>query len=84
MATLRIFGKAHAPKPIQVSGPRYLPYDGLREKGICYSKTYLKRLYESGRFPKPTKLSARRMVWRESDVDAWLDEKEKESAGESA
>ena len=30
------------------------------------------REIKAGRFPKPVQLSARRVGWRESDLDAWL------------
>lgn len=35
-----------------------------------------------GKFPKPTKLSDSINVWRESDIDAWIDQhfKTKEAA----
>ncbi len=35
-----------------------------------------------GKFPKPTKLSDSINVWRESDIDAWIDQhfKPKEAA----
>ena len=35
-----------------------------------------------GKFPKPTKLSDSINVWRESDIDAWIDQhfKSKEAA----
>jgi predicted DNA-binding transcriptional regulator AlpA len=79
MATLRIFGKTRPPQAIQITGPRVLTYEDLRQKGICYSKTYLRRLYESDRFPKPFKLSARKLVWRESEIESWLEEKRAES-----
>ena len=30
-------------------------------------------MMSAGRFPKPIQLSARRVGWRESDIDAWLE-----------
>ena len=79
MATLRIFGKALPPRETPLAGPRMLAREDLPLKGIRYSRNYLRRLWESGRFPKPIKLSARRLAWRESDIDAWIDEKIRES-----
>jgi len=69
---------------VVVTGKRMVPLNDLPKKGICYSKTHLRRLYESDRFPKPFKLSPRKLVWWESELDAWLAEKERESAEESA
>jgi prophage regulatory protein len=50
-----------------------IDYDGLRERGIRYSRAHLWRLSTKGKFPKPIKLSPSRNAWLESDVDFWIE-----------
>lgn len=57
---------------------RFLDYDDLRERGIKYSRPHLWRLWTTGRFPKPLKLSASRNAWNEAAIDEWM----KSAAGE--
>jgi predicted DNA-binding transcriptional regulator AlpA len=45
----------------------------LPSKGITWSREHTRRMWESGRFPKPFKLSDRGWnVWAEDEIDAWL------------
>jgi len=39
------------------------------------STTHIYELRKRGDFPQPLKLSGRVNIWRESDVDAWLEDK---------
>jgi prophage regulatory protein len=39
------------------------------------AKSTLWLMMSENRFPKPVKLSGSINVWRESDIDAWIDEK---------
>jgi prophage regulatory protein len=52
---------------------KLLDYAALQDRGIRYSKSHLWRLWTSGKFPKPVKLSTSRNAWLESDIDAWLE-----------
>lgn len=52
---------------------KLLDYAALRDRGIRYSKPHLSRLWNTGRFPRPVKLSPSRNAWLESDVDAWIE-----------
>jgi predicted DNA-binding transcriptional regulator AlpA len=52
-----------------------LDYHDLRGRGIRYAKPHLWRLWTTGKFPKPIKLSASRNVWRAEDIDAWIESK---------
>jgi prophage regulatory protein len=54
---------------------RMLDYNGLRDKGVPFHPNYLRHLWEHGQFPKPVRLSARKLAWLESDVDAWIEER---------
>ena len=60
---------------------RFLDYDDLRERGIKYSKPHLWRLWTSGKFPKPIKLSSSRNAWTEDSINQWM---EATAAGEPA
>jgi prophage regulatory protein len=48
---------------------RLIDYEGLQERGIRYSKPHLWRLSNSGKFPKPVKVSLSRNAWVESEID---------------
>jgi prophage regulatory protein len=72
----KIFGRANAPKAPTV---RMLSYDDLPGKGIRYHPNYLRRLWEDDRFPKPVKLSPRKLAWPEKAIDDWIAEKIKQA-----
>jgi predicted DNA-binding transcriptional regulator AlpA len=40
--------------------------------GIPYSRTHLYRMIRAGKFPKPERPSAYRVMWRAQDVEAWM------------
>ncbi|HEY4981609.1 MAG TPA: hypothetical protein VII24_06645 [Pseudolabrys sp.] len=54
---------------------RFLTYEGLREKGITYSKPHLWRLIKVGRFPAPVKGLAAENVWPETEIDSVIAER---------
>jgi len=49
-----------------------IPYEDLRAKGITLSKCQVWRLEKAGRFPKRVQVSAARVAWLESEIDAHL------------
>lgn len=55
---------------------KVLTLEALRDKGISYSRTHLKRLIDSGKFPKPARFTddvrTSRLFWSEKEIDAWL------------
>ncbi|MFO1247296.1 MAG: AlpA family phage regulatory protein [Alphaproteobacteria bacterium] len=52
---------------------KILTFDRLGpDKGIPYSRDHLRRLTNSGKFPRPMQLSESRIAWRETDIDEWL------------
>jgi prophage regulatory protein len=65
---------------------KILSYADLPDKGITFSRMQLWRLIKAGHFPKPIKLSAQRVGFVESEVDAWLKAKiaERDAAASSA
>ena len=42
---------------------------------VPYSRTHLMRLERAGEFPKRLKLSAGRVGWLASEVEAWINER---------
>jgi prophage regulatory protein len=56
-----------------------LPERSLRltevQQLVPYSKMHIDRLEKEGRFPKRIRLGENRVVWRLSEVMAWLDAK---------
>jgi len=46
-----------------------------RRTGLSRSTLYV--WMARGAFPKPIKLGTRSIAWRESDIEAWIDEREK-------
>lgn len=59
-----------ANKPLRVLAPRDLP-----AKGIHFHPNHLRRMWEKGKFPRPRKLTPRKIVWSEKEIDDWLTEK---------
>jgi prophage regulatory protein len=55
-----------------------LDFEGVRARGVPYTRQHLSRLERDGRFPKRVILSAdsngahRRVGWIAEEVDAWL------------
>jgi prophage regulatory protein len=55
---------------------RLIDYDGLKAKGISYSRVHLWRLVKAGYFPKPIKLGdGARNAWVEEEIDALIAER---------
>jgi predicted DNA-binding transcriptional regulator AlpA len=59
---------------------RAIGWDGLRERGVLYSKNHVRRLWETGLFPRPFNLSKRTIVWWADEIDQWVASKAKEAA----
>jgi prophage regulatory protein len=51
---------------------KLLDRDGLKAKGIKYSKPQLWRLVKAKKFPAPIKIGEARSAWVESEIDAWI------------
>lgn len=51
---------------------KLLDRNGLKEKGVRYSKFHLWRLEKEGRFPKAIKIGGGRKAWIESEVDDYI------------
>jgi prophage regulatory protein len=57
---------------------RLIPTDGLRLKGIPYSKPHLWRLERSGKFPKRVPIGAGRYAYVETEIDDWIEARVRE------
>jgi prophage regulatory protein len=51
---------------------KVLDYDGLRSKGIKWSKPHLWRLERARKFPKRIRLGEHSHGWLESEIDEWI------------
>jgi predicted DNA-binding transcriptional regulator AlpA len=52
---------------------KLLDHADLQARGIKYSRTQLWRLWNSGQFPRPLKLSQSRNAWTEDEINAWIE-----------
>jgi len=60
---------------------RLISFKQLRpEKGIEYSRDHLRRMCAEGRFPKPVRLSAARIYFKEDEIDAYIEQRAAERA----
>jgi len=48
---------------------RLIPYEGLRAKGVPYSKVHLWRLEKAGKFPRRVPIGSGRYAYVESEID---------------
>lgn len=55
----------------------------LPRLGICFHPNHLRRLWTRGEFPRPFKLSARKLVWKRSEIIEWVESKRREAADEN-
>jgi len=55
-----------------MNAQRLIDEDGLREKGITYSRQHRHRLSKDGKFPKPVRGAGNRNAYVESEIDAYL------------
>jgi prophage regulatory protein len=52
---------------------------GEVQRRVPLHRVTLWRLVRSGEFPAPVKVGARRVAWRESEVRAWIESRERAS-----
>jgi predicted DNA-binding transcriptional regulator AlpA len=74
----KTFGRPKSPS-VTTPTTRILNYEALRDKGIHYSRSHLRRLWQRDppEFPVPFQTSPSRIAWRESSIDAWIAQKER-------
>jgi len=65
---------ANRPKPSQVSPNPLL--NRLEAAAYCgLSATTIDRMRAAGEFPAPIQLTKRRVAWRRTDLEKWIDER---------
>lgn len=64
-----------APAPAVAPSKRLIVPKELPLLGIHYSTNHLRRLWNAGRFPKPTYTSTRRFAWPEEVLLRWIDQR---------
>jgi prophage regulatory protein len=63
-----------------MSNKRALRYEQLKsEKGISWSRQYIRRLEKAGKFPHHFNIGPQTIAWLESEIDAWIEERVAES-----
>lgn len=63
---------------------KLINYEGLKAKGIHYSRTQLWRLIKAKKFPAPVKVGPGRNAWVDTEIDAYIEEKIAERDAEAA
>jgi len=59
-------------QPSKKKPVKFLSRADLHARGVNYSVSQLRRLWQTGKFPKPIALSLRRLVWVEAEIDRWF------------
>jgi prophage regulatory protein len=49
-----------------------LDRNGLREKGIKFTKQHIDRLIRQGKFPRPIKVGLNTNAWLEPEIDRYI------------
>jgi prophage regulatory protein len=55
-------------------GQRLISMKEITER-VPYTKAHIYRLIRRGEFPNRIRIGLRRVCWRESDIEAWLNAK---------
>ncbi|CAH7428859.1 Transcriptional regulator [Vibrio chagasii] len=58
-----------------MANDRYMKIGEVLER-TSYSRAQIYRLMKSGEFPSAYRLSKNRVAWKESEVDAWVEERQ--------
>ncbi len=56
-------------------GRRLVPYPGLKERGIPFTRVHLRRLEGAGKFPQHIDLGENTIAWFEDELDAFIEQK---------
>jgi prophage regulatory protein len=59
---------------------KLLRYLNLKENNVVNNRMTLMRWVKSGDFPQPIRIGKNSIAWRESDVEAWLERRARETA----
>jgi prophage regulatory protein len=47
------------------------------ERRVPYTRQHIYRLERAGEFPRRVQVGANRVAWRESEVDAWIESRQR-------
>mgnify|MGYP006436126827 CR=1 FL=1 len=53
--------------------PKFIDYKTLVARGLFNNRTTLHRYIENHGFPRPYRLAGNRSIWREEEINAWLE-----------
>lgn len=53
---------------------RLIRYDELQERGISFTRQWIKHLEREGKFPRRVPLGPNRVAWVESEIDEYLEQ----------
>lgn len=59
-------------QPSKKKPVKFLSRADLHARGVNYSVAQLRRLWQTGKFPRPIALSARKLAWIEDEVNDWF------------
>ena len=54
---------------------RLLDLNGLREKGIKFSRQHIHRLIRKKKFPRPVKVGEATNAWPEHEIDRYIEDR---------
>lgn len=80
-----VFGRARRPRPELLNNSEVIIITAqqLPLLGIQYGMGHLRRMWQTGAFPKPIRLSPNRIGWRMSAIEKWIADREAETAKEA-
>lgn len=55
-----------------MSSSLLLDLNGIRAKGILFSRQHISRLVRENKFPRPIKVGCNTNAWLESEIDAYI------------
>jgi hypothetical protein len=58
-----------------MTGTRWINRQGLRDKGITYTRQHITELIKQGKFPPPVKGLCRGDIWQEDVIDGYVQER---------
>lgn len=58
---------------------RLIPQPELLDSYVPLDRSTVYRRVRAGTFPEPVRLGERRLAWKESDVQRWIDERQQKT-----
>jgi prophage regulatory protein len=54
---------------------KLIRFEGLKERGIPFSRVHIARLMKEGRFPRKIMIGANTVSWDEAEVDQYISDR---------